>query len=37
MKIIKLFKRLKNKITQIKNPIVWAKKIGVNFPEGELH
>ena len=37
MKILKITKRLENQIMQRVNPIGWAKKIGVNFPDGELH
>lgn len=37
MKIFSVIKLIRNRIMQTMNPVGWAKKIGVNFPEGELH
>ena len=37
MNVLKIIKQLRGRIMQIANPVGWAKKIGVNFPEGELH
>ncbi len=34
---MKIFQMLKNRIMQSINPVGWARKIGVNFPEGGLH
>ena len=37
MKMQRLIRMVKNRIIQSTNPVKWARKIGVNFPEGELH
>ncbi len=37
MKIFKLIKLIRNRIMQTTNPVGWAKKIGVNFPNGGIH
>lgn len=37
MTIISLIKRFKYLIMRHTDPIGYAKKIGVNFPDGELH
>ena len=34
---MKLIRKIKNKILKKRMPVKWAKQIGVNFPEGELH
>ena len=33
MKILKIFRMVRNRIMQSTNPVGWAKKIGVNFPK----
>ena len=37
MKLMRRFRSVRKMIYQALNPIGWARKIGVNFPEGELH
>lgn len=37
MNILKLYKSIRNRIMQTTNPVGWARKIGVNFPESGLH
>lgn len=37
MKVIKIVRVIKNRIKQTADPVGWARKIGVNFPNGELH
>lgn len=32
-----IFKRIKNKIMRSRNPLAYAKLIGVNFPRGGVH
>lgn len=34
MKIMKVFRMIRNRVMQSTNPIGWARKIGVNFPGG---
>jgi acetyltransferase-like isoleucine patch superfamily enzyme len=36
MRIKRLLRVLRNKFLRFKNPVEWAKKIGVNFPDGGL-
>lgn len=36
-KIRKYFKMARNKYWSVTNPVGYAKRIGVNFPEGGLH
>lgn len=37
MKLYNIYKILRNKVSQKMNPYKWAKKIGVNYPDGGLH
>lgn len=37
MRIVTLIKKLRLRIMRSKNPTKYARTIGVNFPEGELH
>ena len=37
MNLFKLYRQVKYRIMQTRDPIGWARKIGVNFPEGGIH
>ena len=37
MKIFKLVKLIRNRIMQTTNPVGWARRIGVNFPWGQVY
>ena len=37
MTVRKIYRMLINRIMQSVNPIEWARKIGVNFPQGGIH